>query len=219
MRKGDGRDNTASVKQAVVAMEFAAPLVFKLPHAVAFWAVLAWAYSMEHRQMQRKKARSGSHSGDDRYSGLVISIGAGALQVLAIALAFYAPWQVQPEMALPFYYGGLLIIVAGMLLRMHCWRVLGEFFTHTVTIASDHQVVDNGAYRFVRHPSYLGALMTLGGLGLSLGNIGSLVLLVVGSWAIYIYRIEVEESALERALGDAYREFKKSRKRLIPYVY
>ncbi|MFX8657083.1 hypothetical protein ABTM30_19555, partial [Acinetobacter baumannii] len=68
-------------------------------------------------------------------------------------------------------------------------------------------------------PSYLGALMTLAGLGLALSNWASLIVMIVGSWAIYIYRIEVEEVALESALGESYTQFKKSRKRLIPLVY
>jgi protein-S-isoprenylcysteine O-methyltransferase Ste14 len=32
-------------------------------------------------------------------------------------------------------------------------------------------------------------------------------------------RIEVEEAALESALGESYARFKQSRKRLIPFVY
>ncbi|MDO9238108.1 MAG: isoprenylcysteine carboxylmethyltransferase family protein [Aquabacterium sp.] len=200
-------------------MEFAAPLVFKLPHAFAFWGLLAWAYTMEWGQFKRKKAHSAGHDGADKYSGLVISIGASLLQVAAFVVAFMAQWRVAESLDVPLYYAGLGVILAGMLLRMHCWRVLGAFFTHTVTIADDHRVVDSGAYKWLRHPSYLGALLTMAGMGMALGNVGSLLMLILGSLAIYIYRIEVEESALEIALGDAYTQFKQSRKRLIPFVY
>jgi len=200
-------------------MELATPLVFTLPHAIAFWGLLAWAYYKEGQQLKAKKARSAGHDGDDKYSGLVISIGASILQIAAFVMAFIQPWRVAPEYDALMFYAGLGVILAGMLLRVHCWRVLGTFFTHTVTIANDHRVVDNGAYKWLRHPSYLGALMTMAGMGMALGNFGSLLLLVVGSLAIYIYRIEVEETALETALGEAYTQFKKSRKRLIPFVY
>jgi protein-S-isoprenylcysteine O-methyltransferase Ste14 len=200
-------------------MDHIRPLIFVWPDALAFWGVLAWAYYMEGRQMQRKKAVSGGHDGDDRYSGLVISIGSGVLQVLAGALAFYQATSMSAELQRPVYYAGVATIVAGMLLRIHCWAALGTFFTHTVTVQSDHHVVDIGAYKLLRHPSYLGALMTLAGFGLVLGNWGSLALMVLGSLAIYLYRIEVEEAALEAALGEAYRRFKLTRKRLIPFVY
>lgn len=200
-------------------MDFSTLLVFKLPHAAVFWSVLVWAYTMESVQHKRKADRSAGHSGDDQYSGLVISIGAGGLQLASFFVATMTQWMVAPELQLPMFYGGVALVVAGMLLRMYCWRVLGIFFTHTVTIASDHKVVDQGPYRFVRHPSYLGALMTLTGLGLALHNWAALAMLVLGSFAIYVYRIEVEERALERGLGEAYAQFKKSRKRLIPFVY
>jgi protein-S-isoprenylcysteine O-methyltransferase Ste14 len=200
-------------------MDFASLLIFQFPHALAFWSVLAWTMVMEAVQVKRKLDRAGGHAGDDAYSGLVISVGGGVLQLAAFAVAAYGHWRFPAENLVVVFYAGLALVVGAMLLRIHCWRVLGHFFTHTVTIASDHHVVDNGAYRFVRHPSYLGALLAFFGLGLTLGNYGSLILLVVGSWAIYIYRIEVEERALEAALGDSYRAFKKTRKRVIPFVY
>ncbi|MDE2400649.1 MAG: isoprenylcysteine carboxylmethyltransferase family protein [Burkholderiales bacterium] len=168
----------------------------------------------------RKKIRNAAEGGGvDRYSGLVISVGSSIFQWLAFGIAFYSAWKVKEDWLHPLFWVGLATVVSGMLLRMHCWRVLGEFFTHTVTIADNHRVVDNGAYRWIRHPSYLGALLTLIGLGLALGNYGSIALLVIGSMAVYIYRIETEEAALESALGDSYTQFKKTRKRLIPFVY
>lgn len=200
-------------------MDFASLLVFKLPYAIAFWGVLIWAYVMESIQHKRRIARSAAAGGTDKYSGLVISVGAGLLQVLAFFVAAMPQWRMSAEVEQASFFSGVGLIVAGMLLRMYCWRVLGIFFTPTVTIANDHKVIDQGPYRFVRHPSYLGALMTLGGLGLSLHNWAALGMIVVGSFAIYIYRIEVEEKALEGALGEAYAQFKKSRKRLIPFVY
>ncbi|WP_290639108.1 isoprenylcysteine carboxylmethyltransferase family protein [Aquabacterium sp.] len=200
-------------------MDFSTLLVFKFPYALAFWGVLAWVYTMESIEHKRKSARMAAHSGDDRYSGLVIAVGASVLQVLAFMLATQTQWAVPADVQAPMLYAGVATIAAGMLLRMYCWRVLGNFFTPTVTIASDHKVVDQGPYRFVRHPSYLGALMTLAGVGLALHNWMALCVLMVGSFGIYVYRIEVEEQALERALGDTYAQFKKSRKRLIPFVY
>ena len=57
------------------------------------------------------------------------------------------------------------------------------------------------------------------GAGLALGSWASTALLVVGSLAAYSYRIAVEERALLKAVGEPYREFMRTRKRLIPYIY
>ncbi|RZI86609.1 MAG: isoprenylcysteine carboxylmethyltransferase family protein [Rubrivivax sp.] len=195
-------------------------LILIAPYSYAFWAVFAWTYLMEGRQHHRSRQRTADHDGVDKYSGLVISIGSTVMQLLAFAVAyFYEPLRVGEPAIYTLFWIGLGMIVAGILLRMHCWRVLGEFFTPTVTIAEGHRVVDKGAYRFVRHPAYSGAIMTLVGLGLTMGNLGSIAILVVGTAAIYAYRISAEEVALERALGDAYTKFKSTRSRVIPFVY
>lgn len=194
-------------------------LPFVAPYAWAFWTVIVWAYFMEGLQHKRTQARMAKHDGDDKYSGLVISIGSTVLQLVAFGLTFYAPWNIAEPEVFVYFWAGLGLIVSGMLLRMHCWRVLGEFFTPTVTIAKEHKVVDKGAYKWVRHPSYSGAIMTSVGIGLALGNFGSIAVMVVGTIAVYIYRIEAEETALEGALGEAYAKFKSNRRRLIPFVY
>ncbi len=73
------------------------PLIFVWPEGLLIWAVMAWALWMEWRQLQRKKAFSGGHDGDDRYSGLVISIGASMLQVAAVLAAWHAPTALQDD--------------------------------------------------------------------------------------------------------------------------
>jgi protein-S-isoprenylcysteine O-methyltransferase Ste14 len=195
------------------------PLIFTWPVALAFWGVLAWIYLMEGRQLQRRRKVSGAADGSDRYSGLVISIGSSVLQISATVLAFYAPTSMGEANLLPAYGLGLIVMVCGTLLRMHCWKALGQFFTHTVTIADDHQVVNIGAYRWLRHPAYLGGWLNLIGMGVVLGNWASVGVLTIGAFGMFLYRIEVEEAALEQALGESYRAFKHSRKRLIPFVY
>ena len=39
------------------------------------------------------------------------------------------------------------------------------------------------------------------------------------SFAVYVYRMNVEERALLTAIGEPYRAFLATRKRLIPFVY
>jgi len=200
-----------------MAIDLVLPFVW--PYGLAFWAVVVWSYWLEGRQHRQSAARMASHDGADRYSGVVIAVGSSIMQVLAFVAAFHAPWSVGPEWVALAFWAGLAMVVAGMLLRMHCWRVLGKFFTPTVTIATDHKVVEDGAYRWVRHPAYTGAILTLLGLGVALGNWGSLAIMATGTAIIYIYRIRAEENALEAALGDAYVRFKAKRRLLVPYLF
>jgi protein-S-isoprenylcysteine O-methyltransferase Ste14 len=96
---------------------------------------------------------------------------------------------------------------------------LGRFFTVNVAISSSHRLIDTGPYRFVRHPSYTGALMAFLGLALCLANRASLVILLVPVFLVFLRRMHVEERALLQAFGDQYRDYMRRTKRLIPAVY
>jgi protein-S-isoprenylcysteine O-methyltransferase Ste14 len=110
-------------------------------------------------------------------------------------------------------------MIAGSLLRRHCFRVLGKSFTGDVRASADQQVVSSGAYSILRHPSYTAAIILNSGLALALGSWASLVVLMVVSLVVYSYRISVEERVLLTTIGEPYRQFMNSRKRLIPFVY
>lgn len=71
----------------------------------------------------------------------------------------------------------------------------------------------------VRHPSYLGVLILLFGLGLALGDLASALAMVVLPTMGLLWRIRVEEAALRAGLGDRYIEYCKGRARLIPGLW
>ena len=96
--------------------------------------------------------------------------------------------------------------------------VLGRFFTYDVAIHTGQTVVETGPYRFIRHPSYTGALLAVLGVGLAIGNWAGLVVLFGLMAVAYTYRIQVEETVLTEALGESYEEYKRRTKRLIPFV-
>lgn len=114
---------------------------------------------------------------------------------------------------------GLLVFLSGLALRWYAIVYLGRFFTVNVAIASDHRVIDTGPYRYVRHPSYTGALMAFLGIGLLLNNAASLLVLVVPPVLVFLHRIRIEEAALLGALGDNYRAYMQRTRRLVPGLY
>ena len=141
-------------------------------------------------------------------------------QVAALC-GFGAPWLF-PHAVVPnrvvFFWIGLVTLIGGSLLRRHCFRVLGKFFTGAVMVQSDHVVIDRGAYRWVRHPSYTAGILMFAGIGVALGNWISIAVLTLMPIAAYSYRVTVEERALLASLGDRYRVFMNSRKRFVPFV-
>jgi protein-S-isoprenylcysteine O-methyltransferase Ste14 len=118
-----------------------------------------------------------------------------------------------------FASAGVVLFVAGLILRWWAIITLGRFFTVDVTIEKDHQLVEKGPFRIVRHPSYTGVLLAFVGLALSLRNGAALLVILIPIGAAFVHRMNVEEDALSRALGPRYAEYMKRTKRLVPFIY
>jgi protein-S-isoprenylcysteine O-methyltransferase len=52
------------------------------------------------------------------------------------------------------------LMAGGLALRTWAVYTLGRYFTWNVEVESDQPVIESGPYRFIRHPSYTGALLT-----------------------------------------------------------
>lgn len=138
-------------------------------------------------------------------------VAAGVLPKLAIA-------STAPNIRWTLYVVGAVVLAAGIAVRQWSIRVLGRFFTLDVRTEDDQPVVDTGPYRLVSHPSYTGALATYVGIGLALGNWLSLILVLIPLPA-YLKRITVEERELGEQLGQPYRDYLSTRRRLLPGIW
>ena len=96
---------------------------------------------------------------------------------------------------------------------------LGRSFSANVAIQEEQKVHRAGLYRFVRHPSYLGLLIIFFAVGVHSRNWAGLTIAVVPPLAALMYRIHVEEAALNEAFGAEYAEYSRETKRLVPGVY
>jgi protein-S-isoprenylcysteine O-methyltransferase len=166
-----------------------------------------------------KRAKSGDTKNADRGSLLLLWI----VIVVSITLAFKAAYSLPDAnfgpLAVPALYAGVACYGVGLSLRWYSIVILGRFFTVNVAIAADHRLIDTGPYRYLRHPSYTGALLAFLGLGLCLGNWVSLLLLIVPILLVFLRRMHVEEAALLQGLGEPYRDYMRRTKRLIPGLY
>ncbi len=154
----------------------------------------------------------------DRFSGPIIIVCIWIGIWAAYAIAFEVP-QAAIAWERGWVFGiGIILMLAGVAFRLYSIRILGKYFTTVITIQTDHTVVEDGPYRWIRHPTYSGAMLTLFGLGLALANWLSLGVVMLAAIIGYTYRIFVEEKALVKSLGDPYREYMKHTKRIIPFV-
>ncbi|PSL43791.1 phospholipid methyltransferase [Chitinophaga niastensis] len=114
---------------------------------------------------------------------------------------------------------GLSVILLGMILRFVSIAQLGRLFTVVVTIRKDHKIKQDGIYSILRHPSYAGSLLSFLGFGLSTNNWLSLVTVFIPVFAVFIYRMNIEEKMLTAQFGEEYKDYMKHTSRVIPWIY
>lgn len=152
----------------------------------------------------------------DRFSLRVIAAGMMIAWVVAIWLSFSRFGALRTPM---LQLAGLLVMGLGIAIRSVAITQLGRYHTPNVAVLADHEVFDRGLYGYVRHPSYLGALIAFFGFGLALGNWLSLLVIMLFALMVYLFRIREEEAALRAGLGERYADYCRRTKRLIPGVY
>ena len=160
--------------------------------------------------------KTGAAENRDRFSLLLLMVGSMLTLWTSIGLAF-VPLGAMHTAAVQI--AGLVILGVGIAVRTTAIAQLGRLHTPNVAIRADHQLRVTGLYRFVRHPSYLGALIAYLGFSLALGNWLSVLVIMVVMLCLYGYRIHEEDAAMLAAFGDTYRAYCERTKRLIPWVY
>ena len=143
---------------------------------------------------------------------LVLSITAGS----AVEKTGVGDWHQHQDVLLVI---ATVLVVLGATLRLLAIVTLKKFFTVRVTILSDHRLIQHGLYAHIRHPSYLGALLGFFGIGLGMCNGFSLLIVFVPILGAFLYRIQVEERALQQRFGEEYTVYCHSTKRLLPLLY
>jgi protein-S-isoprenylcysteine O-methyltransferase Ste14 len=117
------------------------------------------------------------------------------------------------------FFSGLALIIVGITIRLIAIFSLKSLFNANVAIHHNHKLKTDGIYKKVRHPSYSGSLLSFLGLGITLGNWISLIVVFVPVLCAFLYRINIEEKALTNNFREEYLNYKKKTKKLVPFVY
>jgi protein-S-isoprenylcysteine O-methyltransferase Ste14 len=116
-------------------------------------------------------------------------------------------------------WGGIAAMVAGLTVRVWAARVLGAFYTRTLRTSATQSLVEEGPYRLVRHPGYLGVLLLWLGAGLASANLLVAGPITLSMGRAYRGRIRSEEAMLTNTFGEDYVAYTRRTWRLIPWVY
>ncbi len=184
---------------------------------VAFWVVFyIWIGAELYLGYRSRRLPSGAVERDNGSKWWLIASVWGTVAV-GIWIAELFPSAAITSGRDAVFIIGLVMMTAGLALRWYSIWVLGTSFTCNVATRPGQQVVHSGPYRWVRHPSYTGGLLTVLGVLVCCLNWASLAALILVA-AGYANRIRVEERALAADLGSAYREYMRRTRRLIPFL-
>jgi len=168
-------------------------------------------FSLIYRDRNTSKHQD---QGSRRKIGLAVITG-----VVLSFLVGYNPFfqfQINPDMIMGI---SLAIMWAGIIIRFLAIRTLGRHFRTIIHIRDDHTIVKTGLYRYIRHPAYLGSIISAFGVTMVFQNYLIPIIVVGILMPAVMFRISHEEAALCDHLGPAYEEYMKETWRLIPFIY
>jgi protein-S-isoprenylcysteine O-methyltransferase Ste14 len=155
---------------------------------------------------------------EDRANRWVI-IAFGLIGVLAAFLPAYTDrndfWTLDGD---TIRWLGVVLFAVGGTLRIWPVFVLGHRFSGLVAIQPGHTIVTSGVYGVIRHPSYLGLLVSSLGWALAFRS-GAGVLLTILLIPPLVARIRAEEKLLHKQFGSEYEAYCGRTWRLIPGAY
>lgn len=114
---------------------------------------------------------------------------------------------------------GLVILLTGSFLL--CWSRITlkrSFRLGGVPPRAEDRLATKGPYRLVRHPMYTAILFRCFGLALIFQS-SVLGLLLVALVVVIVSVMPIEEKQMEKNYGDAYINYAKTVRRIIPYMY
>jgi len=110
-----------------------------------------------------------------------------------------------------------LIVLLGLAVCLWARLALGGNWSGAVTLKQDHELIERGPYHYVRHPIYTGFLLMAFGTAALHGRAAEFVfvgLIFLGFW----FKLRAEEELLTRHFPEAYPQYRRRVKALIPYV-
>jgi len=139
--------------------------------------------------------------------------------IIIIAVLDGGRFQWTMELPMSVYIAGYVLLVLSDFVKSWCMWV-NRFFSTTVRIQMDrgHEVIQNGPYRFVRHPGYLAGIFMMISMPLALGSLWGLIPAAVVA-VLLIIRTHLEDIYLQKELPGYADYVKKVKYRLLPGIW
>ena len=149
-----------------------------------------------------------------RYS--ILLIAAYFLLIRGHRLPYPLSARVIPHMEV-IAWAGAGLCVAGLGFCIWARVTLGRNWSGAVTLKEEHELIERGPYRLVRHPIYTGLIAMFLATAIVLGHAGGIAGLVLVFISFWI-KLSDEERVMLKQFPDQYAAYQQRVKRIIPFV-
>ena len=138
--------------------------------------------------------------------------------LIAYGVYFWTSWIASYRIELPVgvQFSGGVFAFGGVVLLEWVHRALGEHFSPHLELRSDHRIVQEGPYAYVRHPMYTSGLLFLVGAGVLSNNWMVLIVPTFSFLLLLALRIRDEEQMLAERFGISWERYVQRTGRLLP---
>lgn len=131
----------------------------------------------------------------------------------------FVPWPALNRRFAPLTLAPLAagIAILGLILVIFSRYYLGRYWSGTVALKQDHKLIQNGPYRFVRHPLYTGLILAAFGTATAFGLwhrlLGAGLLL-----ACVLRRAHKEDSLMQTRFGAEFEQYRRRTGQIVPGI-
>jgi protein-S-isoprenylcysteine O-methyltransferase Ste14 len=183
---------------------------------VSIWlamAVIRWPYGKAHKAAPKKASlRPGLEA---------VLVGLNSLSMMvAPMVVVFSPWLDSFAMGLPQWARGLATVFFAADAVFFYWvhKTLGRNWSPVLDIKKEHRLVQEGPYRYIRHPMYTQIWVWVLTQGIVLDN-WFLEVFGLLCWALlYFSRVPREERLMSDEFGQDYLAYCERTGRLLPRV-
>lgn len=165
---------------------------------------------------ERSKSGHGAKTWDKKILGISALI---YLINIVIAGLDSGRFQWSPEFNWSLYVLGFILMIAGQVVFLSA-RKENKYFSSVVRIQTErgHIVCDTGLYKIIRHPGYIGIMISLSGFPLITGSLYSIITTFF-SIILLIIRTRLEDETLKNELTGYIEYAEKTKYRFVPKIW
>ncbi|MBN1255116.1 MAG: isoprenylcysteine carboxylmethyltransferase family protein [Deltaproteobacteria bacterium] len=114
---------------------------------------------------------------------------------------------------------GLCLYIIGTLGRNIAIKTLGQYWSIHIEIRKKQSIVQDGPYKYIRHPGYLSLIIETLSLPIMLNAYYSLLIVICLYIPAVLIRANLEDSEMEKKIGKEYSHYKEKVKAFIPKIF